>query len=257
MYASCVPDLVACAGQAIVECDPRLTRLMRRSFPAIEVRPAAHADDPRAKATWDWEIPMGSLPRVFRSSASAFPRTPGGYLRADPVRVAEWRQRLRSLGRGPLIGISWRGGLPHSRRALRSIEPETFAGCLPVTDAVLVSLQYGESAAELERLRAASGKSIHHWPEVIADYDETAAVVSALDVVISVCTSIVHLAGALGARALVLVPQVAEWRYGRRGEHMPWYDGVRLIRQRKLGEWQPVLNEVSNALAGGHFGAGT
>ena len=251
MYASCVPDLAACVERTIVECDPRLVTLMRRSFPAVEVRTAAAGSDQTRTETWDWEIPMGSLPGIFRPNAGAFPQQAGGYLRADPTRVAYWRQRLRALGAGPAIGISWRGGSPRTRRTLRSIDPETFASMLSAPGAQLVSLQYGDSETDLVRLRAAVGKPIHHWPEVIADYDETAAVVSALDLVISVCTSIVHLAGALGSRAWVLVPQVAEWRYGRRGERMPWYDRVRLYRQTTLGEWQPVLRQIGAALADG------
>ena len=252
MYASCVPDLAASAERTILQCDPRLVTLMRRSFPAVEVRTAAAASDAGVGAeTWDWEIPMGSLPGIFRASAGAFPQRAGGYLRADPARVAFWKQHLRTLGAGPSIGISWRGGSPRTRRALRSIDPETFVGMLSAPGTVLVSLQYGDSDSDLARLRTAAGKPIHHWPEVIADYDETAAVVSALDLVISVCTSIVHLAGALGSNAWVLVPQVAEWRYGRRGERMPWYDRVRLYRQSTLGEWQPVLRQISAALNDG------
>ena len=251
MFASCLPDLAACASRCVIECDERLVRLFRRSFPALEVRAASgsekHGSDVELAAC-DWEIAMGSLPGIFRRTAGEFPQRRGRYLHADPARVDYWRHRLQALGPGPAIGLSWRGGLPRSRRSMRSIEPEDFAGALPATNAVLVSLQYGDVDADIARIAAASGRQIYHWPEVIRDYDETAALVTALDLVLSVCTSIVHLAGALGSTAWVLVPEIAEWRYGRSGQQMVWYEVVRMFRQPALGQWQPVIRQIRESL---------
>jgi hypothetical protein len=252
MFASCLPDLAACAGHCVVECDERLVGLFRRSFPALAVQGAAASERPDSDAgltACDWEIAMGSLPGIFRRAPGEFPQHGGSYLHADPARVAYWRHRLRELGPGRTIGLSWRGGLARSRRRMRSIGPEEFAGALPATDVVLVSLQYGEVDADIVRMASASGRQIHHWPEVLRDYDETAALVSALDLVLSVCTSIIHLAGALGSTVWVLVPEVAEWRYGRSGGQMVWYESVRLFRQAALGQWQPVICQVRELLA--------
>ncbi len=89
---------------------------------------------------------------------------------------------------------------------------------------------------------------ISHWPEAISDYDETAALVSALDLVISVQTAVVHLAGALGAPVWALVPANPEWRYLKRGESLPWYTNVRVFRQADAGEWDTVISRVSDEL---------
>src|SRR6185312_2277935 len=86
---------------------------------------------------------------------------------------------------------------------------------------------------------------VHHWQEAIDDYDQTAALVSALDGVLTVCTAIVHLSGALGRPALVMVPFGADWRYGASGERMVWYPSVRLVRQRAWRARAPSGDEAT------------
>jgi ADP-heptose:LPS heptosyltransferase len=111
-----------------------------------------------------------------------------------------------------------------------------------------VNLQYTDVRDEMRALESRHGVKVHHWQEAIDDYDQTAALVGALDSVLTVCTAIVHLTGALGRPALVMVPFGADWRYGGAGERMIWYPSVRLVRQRRIGEWQEVLDEVSRRL---------
>ena len=111
-----------------------------------------------------------------------------------------------------------------------------------------VSLQYTRCDDEITAIAARTGVTVHHWQTAIDDYEDTAALVCALDVVVSVCTAIVHLAGALGRRALVMVPAAAEWRYGAGGDRMPWYPSVRLVRQERPGEWGAVVEQVCMAL---------
>ncbi len=93
------------------------------------------------------------------------------------------------------------------------------------------------------------GVHIHHWQQAIADYDETAALVSALDLVASVQTAVAHLGGALGKPTWVLVPTVAEWRYLQEGDTMPWYPAVRLFRQQRRGAWGPLIAEIAQRLS--------
>jgi Tfp pilus assembly protein PilF len=249
MFASCLPDLAALARRGTVLVDGRLQRLFARSFPALAVQAAEEGAPPAALETsHDLQIAFGSLPRYFRTSDASFPRH-HGYLRADAERVRYWRARLDALGPGLKIGISWRGGTLVTRRPLRSIELPQWLPILRIPGAVPVSLQYDECSAELAALRETSGVGIAHWPEAIADYDETAALVSALDLVISVCTSVVHLTGALGKLAWVMVPVSPEWRYSSRGTSIPWYPSVRLFRQQQVGDWRPVVTAVAGELA--------
>jgi tetratricopeptide (TPR) repeat protein len=247
MFASCLPDVAALARECLLVCEPRLVQLFARSFPGVVVRSPqslTRAELERA----DFEVQAGSLPVRFRRSAAAFPDH-RGYLRADPARVAHWRKRLDATRGGPRIGISWRGGTAQTRSRLRSIPLAELAPLLALPDACFVSLQYGDVAAELADFRRASGVDVHAFPEAIADYDETAALVSALDLVVTVCTSIVHLGGALGRPVWVLVPSVPEWRYCLAGDTLPWYPAARLFRQQPGESWSPAIAAVATALS--------
>ena len=251
MFASLLPEMLRMAGHCIIECDPRLRSLFSRSFPSATVFGAlADRALPQrvARQGIACQIEMGSLPLFLRRSAADFPHHQG-YLRADEERVARWRARLAQLGPGLKIGISWTGGVRKTRRALRSIALAQWLPILSTPGARFVSLQYtGEAAGEAAAMESRHGIRIEHWADAIADYDETAALVCALDLVVSVCTSVVHLGGALGRPVWVMAPYSPEWRYGFSGEAMPWYPSVKLFRSPTFGQWQPVIESVTRAL---------
>jgi Flp pilus assembly protein TadD len=248
MFASMLPQLLAQAGACIVECDPRLLTLFRRSFPAASffgTEPGGGLPQWLASSPIDLRIEAGSLPRLLRRRAADFPRHEG-YLRADPQKVARWRARLAELGPGLKIGLAWTGGVRRTRRELRSLPLEQLLPLLRVRGAHFVSLQYAPDARdEIDALRIRHGIQVEHWPEAIDDYDQTAALVCALDLVISVCTALVHLGGALGRPVWAMVPVGPEWRYGAAGESMSWYPSVRLIRQAAYRQWGPTIAAVS------------
>jgi Tfp pilus assembly protein PilF len=250
MFASCLPDAMARVRQCAVECDPRLLELFARSFPGASF----HPHKPKSRPAWiaigsrpDYQTHLGSLPALMRRQAADFPRHQA-YLKPDPERVAFWSARLATLGAGLKIGISWRGGMPRTRHTLRSIPLREWLPLLQLDGCVFVSVQYGDCQDEIAEVAAQAGIELHHWQAALDNYGETAALVGALDLVISVCTSVVHLAGALGKRAWVLVPACPEWRYLGAGDHMPWYPAVQLFRQHTLGEWQPVIAATRDRL---------
>jgi Flp pilus assembly protein TadD len=250
LFASCLPELVSATRHCVIECAPKLAAIFRRSFPAAKVQ-AAEQTSPV-----DWALPLGidvqspagSLPLYLRASATAFPAH-HGYLLADPMKVSRWRERLSALGPGRTIGVSWRGGTPRSRTERRSLSLPDLGPLLREPGAHFVSLQYGpDAAAEVARLASETGIRVHHWSEAIDDYDETAALATALDAIVSVCTAIVHLGGALGRPVWVATPRVPEWRYGATGDRMPWYPTVRLFRQSASGDWTPVVDAIRREL---------
>ena len=250
MFASCLPEIVDAAGHCIVECSAKLEPLFRRSFPRAHVY-AATADHSvpdaiKARAI-DCEILSGTLPLHLRASPADFPQH-NSYLKADPQRVAAWHGRLRALGTGLKVGISWRGGTHKTRSPLRSIPLPRWLPILRTDAARFISLQYGECRGDLEELAAAHGMTVTHWQEAIDDYDETAALLCALDVVISVCTAVIHLGGALGRPVWIMAPYAPEWRYGFTGNDMPWYPSVRVYRQPAYGQWGPVIETVAAQL---------
>lgn len=250
MFASCVSQLAALAGRCILECDPKLLPIFARSFPGID----CYAQRSLGEGDWmangvcpDFQVGIGSLPLHFRRSLESFARH-SGYLHADAAGVRRWRERLEALPGQLKVGISWRGGMKSTRSSLRSASLGQWLPIFNLPGVDYVSLQYTECQAELSALATDHGVSVHHWQEAIDDYDETAALVGALDLVISVQTAVVHLAGALGKPVWAMIPIVPEWRYQHRGETLPWYPSLRMFRQQDSSGWAPVIERIANEL---------
>lgn len=251
MFASCLPDLVRAGARVVLEAHPKLAPIFRRSFPGVDVRAGTQfepLDWVAADPGIERYVEAGSLPLRFRRTRADFPAH-AGYLRADEGKVRRWRERLEALGAGPFVGLSWRGGTEKSRRRLRSPALAELEPLLAAPSVRWVSLQYDANAEEVEALGRAAGGRLHHWQEAIDNYDETAALLCALDRVVSVCTAVVHLSGALGRPVLVLAPYSPEWRYGLTAERMPWYPSVRVLRQPERYAWAPLVGRVADALA--------
>lgn len=251
MFSSCYQQVVDDARRCVIECDPRLLQLFVRSFPGATFYPLTdlHTTAPADPGVAiDARIYAGSLPYYLRRSVGDFPAHQG-YLKPDPERVAYWRTHLRALGSGLKVGISWRGGTVFTHRERRTLSLPALLPVLTVPGVRWVNLQYGKRADDIAQLKSSCGVEIVDWPEAIdGNYDETAALVSALDLVISVCTSIVHLTGALGKPVWVMTARVPEWRYGLGGASMPWYPAARLFRQTGQGVWDPVISGIEQAL---------
>lgn len=245
-FASCVPDLIKDCKETVIECDTRLAGLFKRSFPDAAVYGTRYQDviDWMERHEIDHRVSFGSLPKYYRNKTEDFPGTP--YLVADPERRIQWRALLDSLGDKPKIGLSWQGGINKTGKKRRSV---TLESMLPILrqDATFISLQYKNSAEDIKLLDEKHGIQVHHWARAIEakDYDETAALVAELDLVISVTTAVIHLSGALGIPALVLTPKHPRWFYGLQGETVPWYSSVKLIRQKKAADWLDPINEAA------------
>jgi tetratricopeptide (TPR) repeat protein len=252
MFASCLPEVARRARHVVLECDAKLEPILRRSFPDCTVvsrlRTLANDWVTRLEPRPELRVSAGSLARHFRRSLADFPGE--AFLRADSAKTAAWRKRLDALPAGRKIGLSWRGGVGYTGKTRRSLSLEQLLPVLRLPGFAFVNLQYTDAREEISSLKARHGVSVHHWQEAIDDYDETAALVCALDGVLTVCTAIVHLSGGLGRPALVMVPFGADWRYGAVGERMPWYGSVRLVRQARPGEWGDVLAEAARRLPG-------
>lgn len=251
MFASCLPDLLALRpSKVLLEAHTRVAKTLARSFPTVHVIPSGQnkqMDWYRAELAPDFYVHIADLPYFFRRRKEDFPAH-HGYLIADPERLAYWRDRLRAVDARPKVGISWRGGLQKTRQRVRSLELAQLAALIGNPQVQFVNLQYGDVTAEIARFQAETGLEVLHYPEAIADLDEFAALISALDLVITVCNTTVHYTGALGKQCWVLAPHIPEWRYGLKGDAMRWYPSVRMYRQPSQGDWADVLAEVQRAL---------
>lgn len=248
MFASIIPDLARAARQVTCVCEARLTQLLAQSLPGVTVLSPAGAQVDSDDI--DVVVAIGSLGSAYRRSAADFSGEP--YLRASQAAVQGWAERLGPRTGKLRVGLSWRGGVVATRRRARSLPLSALAPVLALPDCEFVSLQYGDVAAEVAAVNASRAEPIRMFPgEALDDFVELAGLLANMDVVVSVQTAIVHLAGALGRRCLALVPQNPEWRYGAGGPTISWYRSVRLFRQPGPGAWEPVIRQAAEAVRSG------
>ena len=234
-YASRVAALGA---RVVLEVQPELVGLLSRlaGIDAIVARGAA-------LPAFDCHCPLMSLPLAFATERATIPWD-GGYLEPPPDDAARWRKRLTS--RRPLVGLVWAGDTAHINDHNRSLRLETLRPLLALPDVQFVSLQQELSVQDAAFLHA------HPQPIVTAgpfrDFAETAAVIDRLDGVVAVDTAVAHLAGAMGKPLSLLLPLAADFRWLRDGRDSPWYPTARLFRQKSLGDWTSVIDEVCGEL---------
>lgn len=249
LFTSQIPDLLRKELNPVIEIDPRLVPLIKRSFSGLEVF-AYDSIDPEIQSSIDHEVPIGSLGRVLRKTSESF-GTAGPYLHAEPGLTRQLRKRYLKGAQGrKVIGIAWHSINPFFG-ADKSLSLERWEPILAQhADTFFVSLQYGAVHDTVKAASDATGADILIDPEVdpIADFDAAAAQVGAMDLIISTSNTAVHLAGALGKPTWVMVPHVPEWRWGLEGESVPWYESVRVFRQAKQGDWDSVLTVVDGEL---------
>ena len=235
-----VPVVKALGANVVLEVDRSLVRLAG-TLAAADAIIAAGDEIPRV----DCCCPLMSLPGMFKTDASNMPsRVP--YLRADPASAKTWKERLANHSQ-LRVGLCWAGGPGFSRprvdgartnRAFaRSVTLQHLAPLGALDDIVLVSLQKGEAAKQLQELVLQSVLPVMDWTGEIGDFADTAALVDALDFVISVDTSVAHLAGALGKPVWLLHKFDGSWQWLIDRDDSPWYPTMRIFRQPKPGDW--------------------
>jgi hypothetical protein len=197
---------------------------------------------------FDVHIPLMSLPRLFHTTVETIPgQTP--YLFTDADRALGWRERLAGL-EGLKVGIAWQGNPHHQWDRHRSIALAALRPLADIDGVHLLSLQRGPGSEQVRCLD--DGFKVQQLLDPsLPDSDalvETAAMMVNLDLVISVDTATAHLAGALGVRSWVLLSMMLDWRWLLSRSDTPWYPHMRLFRQSRRGEWQPVVSQLTTEL---------
>jgi ADP-heptose:LPS heptosyltransferase len=185
-----------------------------------------------------------SLPGIFQTTSYTLPADVP-YLQTDPARVEAWRDRLAGYP-GLRVGLVWRGNPAHNCHRLMTAAQ--FAEFLDIPGLSVISLQKDGTAEEMETLRQVPGPFLDAGP-FLDDFSDTAALIANLGLVISIDTSVCHLAGALAAPVWTLIPFAPDWRWLLHREDSPWYPTMRLFRQPKIGDWQSVIERVRAELA--------
>jgi hypothetical protein len=250
MFGSLLPDLVGLGATCLAKLEKRLYPLLHRSIGGLVLIPRDGSELSRIEQYQvDYQAPIGSLCRWLRPSVASFPSRPG-YLKADPAQVAARRSRYRRhFGERPLVGISWRGGSGDAAK-LRSIPLTMWSSILTQREFGFVNLQYGDRRADLAAVQRQEGVEVLHDDTVdpLTSLDDFAAQTAAMDLVISIDNSTVHMAGALNVPVWVMLPLVPDWRWMLYRTNSPWYPSVRLFRQTKAGDWPPVIAAVAAEL---------
>jgi hypothetical protein len=226
----------------VVACSPEISVVLRQLVP-----------EQRLYTRWDSVpefrsyIPLSGLPRLHGTRLDNVP-VQTAYLHADPVRVASWRDRLSRLAPASMkrVGIVWAGRPTHNNDRRRSAALADFAPLAAVPGIALVSLQKGPSADQAGRYFGRA-PLINIGAEV-RDYDDTMALLESLDLVVTVDTSVGHLAAAMGKPVWILLATAPDWRWLLGREDSIWYASVRLFRQTKPRVWADVMERVAEAL---------
>ncbi len=239
MLARYFPMLAEMGAKVTLKCRPRAVELMSG------VRGARTVAETAPGERFDCQMYLFSLPRVFKTRRDTIP---GGvpYIAADPALTAKWAVRLGS--HGFKIGIAWQGNPDPKVDIARATPLAAFAPLAAIPGVRLISLQKGFGTGQL----ADSGVQVENLGE---DFDagphaflDTAAVMANLDLIVSIDTSILHLAGAMGRPVFAVLKHIPEWRWMLDRTDTPWYPTMRLFRQRARGDWGGVFAEIAKAV---------
>jgi tetratricopeptide (TPR) repeat protein len=236
-FARYAPVIAARGARVILGVQPSVVSLLRQ-LPGAERVVAINEPLP----PFDLQATLPDLPGICGTLLETIPQ-PQGYLRADPALTERWKRRLAGEAR-PKIGLVWAGNPRHRDDRNRSLPVPALERLLAHPGVAWFSLQLGARAGDLAAIDAGV---VDLGPE-LPDFSATAAALSALDLLICVDTAPIHLAGALGVPAWLLLPERADWRWLRDREDTPWYASLRLFRQREQGEWLPVIERLASAL---------
>jgi Tfp pilus assembly protein PilF len=225
------------AGVSVIT-DRSLQSLFRRSFPSVEILAEVPADQGR----WQWHCPLMSLPLAFGTTLETVPaQTP--YLVPDPVKVAYWKDKIAALTlTARKIGVVWKPGKLMTSASLKALSFQQLKPLLEQPGVAWFSLQKDiDPESEPGRLI--------DWSAEFNDFDDTAALMMNLDLIISVDTSTAHLAGALNLPVWMLNRHASDWRWLWGRDDSPWYPSMRIFNQKTARDWDEVVGRIITALS--------
>ena len=233
MMARFLPMLSDKCRALTFQTRPPLLRLMKSSFPHVNI-----VTEVRDAVQFDVQVRVFSLPRLFQARPDTIPNRP--YLRSAEDDCTCWRSLLAHC-HGLKVGLRWSGSPTHPMESIRTINDlSVLAPLRDISGVTYVSLAKEKCAMpDLPML---------DFNEQLIDFAETAALIAALDLVISVDTGVLNLSGAIGAKTWLLDRLGTDWRWGTKEDHSPWYPSVRIFRQPTMGDWASVVTRIEAEL---------
>jgi tetratricopeptide (TPR) repeat protein len=231
-------------GKLVFCCYSGLSTLVSRSFGEVVDLIVPHDQSPLPPR--DFHLPLASLPLVLSVTLDQLPAATT-YLKADGAKVDAWNARWPAHSGKYRVGLVWSGSRSHQRNPLRAVDPLAYARTFSHFQSIdFVSVQL-DGGSDVQAMCAEGLRVIDHCGE-LSSFDDTAALLQSMDLVITVCTSAAHLAGSLGVQTWVLLDVNPHWVWMTERSDSPWYPSVRLYRQQKYGQWAPVLEQVARDL---------
>ncbi|MDR3109671.1 MAG: tetratricopeptide repeat protein [Planctomycetaceae bacterium] len=256
MFSSCLSEAIRDVGHCVVECDGSLHKLFARSFPQATIVPQTlttlgengETEIEIGGVRVSEQLAIGSLPRYYRRKMTDFPIR-SGYLLPDASIVAGWRKRFAAIGRLPKIGFLWQGSGTDEAADLLALPTELVTQLVRnERRASWICLQRGNAQQTFETMRHGLG-NVHLFGEAfVYDIDYLAALLASLDLIITPAGHIAHLAGSLGTRTWLLLPNNAAWRWSLAGERTPWHPSVKIFRRAEQESWKTLFERVTNEL---------
>ena len=238
-FARYVPMLARTGAKVVLEVQRELVPVLAQVEGAASVVERGQPLPP-----FDVHCPLGSLPLALKTEPGTIPAEIP-YVAADEARIAKWRPRLGGSGR-PKVAVAWSGNVRHSNDRNRSIALSQLASLWSVDCARFVGIQRELRSEDAQPLGAEA--RLTQIGAELDDFADTAAVLALVDLVITVDTSVAHLAGAMGRPVWILLPFSPDWRWTLEGESSRWYPSARLFRQPALGDWVSVIERVRSEL---------
>jgi tetratricopeptide (TPR) repeat protein len=239
MLARYAPLLARNGARVVMQVQPELKGLLAGLDGAAAI--VGHGEP---LPPFDVHCPLTSLPLACKTEIASVPADIP-YLRASEAQLEKWRPRL--AGPLPRVALAWSGRATHANDRNRSLSLSQLEPLFEAEDVRFVSVQHEPRAADAERL-SREPRIINLGPE-LADFTDTAAVLTLCELVICADSAVAHLAGALGRSAFVLLPFQPDWRWTQDRAQSPWYPALRLFRQSAPGDWAGVLARVREELA--------
>ncbi len=247
MFLTCLPDLAAAGAKVTVLVSPRLVTLVQRAFPAVDVI-GDGAEALGRDRGFDWQIPMGSLPKVLRNSVNDF-GSGIPLLIPDPRQVTKWRERLSLLPPGKRIGLCWRSGLVTAVRQRNYAPWPAWKSLWQIPGVEWINLQYDDCDGELAEVEQRHGVRIRRWAgeDLKNDLESVTGLVASLDGVITAPTAVSAFAGGVGVPTWQ-VDSGSDWTpFG--ADRSPWFPSIRLFRKQPTERsFEPVIERVAAAV---------
>ncbi len=244
LFATCLRDLAAAGAEVTLAVSPRLVGMLTRAFPGVTVID----DGAWGDAAFDFQVPLGTLPRYLRKNRDAFPLQTK-FLTPDSAHATRWTARLDALGPGLKVGICWRSGMMTEERSRTYSRLEEWGPVLTTPGIHWINLQYDDCLAELMAAEAEHGITIHRWDgeDLKNDLESVLGLIWNLDAVVTAPTAVSSLAGAAGVPTWQIDNGMDWTAHGE--DRSPWFPSIRLIR-RGFGsaDWAPVLRRAAMEL---------